>query len=279
VIPEDMELLAALARNRAGLRVETDKTYLVESRLNPLARREGFDSIEAMVAALRAKRDDRLIWAVVEALTLNETAFFRDRETFAHLRDDLLPALSRRASNGGRDRPIRVWSAACSTGQEVYSLAMIAAESRDIEPGAQFEFFGSDISERCLEKAQSGLYTQFEVQRGLPIRLLVKHFENQDEMWAISPRIRQSVRWRRINLMADLSPLGKFDAILLRNVLPGLDPGVRPRIIESLAARLEDDGVLLLGAGESLGDITGAVRPAADLPGLFNRDPSFRAAA
>jgi chemotaxis protein methyltransferase CheR len=270
-----MDLLAALARNRAGLRIESDKAYLVESRLNPLARREGFESIEVMVAALRAHREDRLIWAVVEALTLNETAFFRDREVFAHLRDTLLPALSQRI----RDRPIRIWSAACSTGQEVYSLAMTAADARDIEPGARFEFFGSDLSDRCLEKAQSGLYTQFEVQRGLPIRLLVKHFENQDEMWAISPRIRQAVRWRRINLMADLSPMGKFDAILLRNVLPGLDPGVHGRVIESLAERLEDDGVLLAGSGESLAGITGAVQPAAGPAGLFTRDPSFRAAA
>ena len=273
--PDDMELLAALARQRGGLRIESDKAYLVESRLNPLARREGFESIEAMVAALRAHRDDRLIWAVVEALTLNETAFFRDREVFAHLRDELLPALSRQQ----RDRPIRIWSAACSTGQEVYSLAMTAAESRDIEPGAQFEFFGSDLSDRCLEKAQSGLYTQFEVQRGLPIRLLVKHFENQDEMWAISPRIRQSVRWRRINLMADLSSMGKFDAILLRNVLPGLDPGVHGRVIESLTARLEDDGVLLLGGGETLPGAASALRPVANHPGLFKPDPSARAAA
>ncbi|MDB5420854.1 MAG: methyltransferase, CheR-type, partial [Brevundimonas sp.] len=264
---EDMDLLAALARNRAGLRIESDKAYLVESRLNPLARREGFDSIETMIAALRAHRDDRLIWAVVEALTLNETAFFRDREVFTHLRDQLLPALSRL----NLDRPIRIWSAACSTGQEVYSLAMTAAEARDIEPGAQFEFFGSDLSDRCLEKAQSGLYTQFEVQRGLPIRLLVKHFENADEMWAISPRIRQSVRWRRINLLADLSSMGKFDAILLRNVLPGLDPSVHSRVIESLADRLEDDGVLLAGSGESLSAVTGAVRAADGPSGLFTR--------
>ncbi len=273
--PEDMELLAALARKRAGLRIESEKAYLVESRLNPLARREGFESIEAMVEVLRAKRDERLIWAVVEALTLNETAFFRDRAVFAHLRDELLPALSRR-----HDRPIRIWSAACSTGQEVYSLAMAASEARDIEPGAQFEFFGSDLSERCLEKAQSGLYTQFEVQRGLPIRSLVKHFGNQDEMWAISPRIRQAVRWRRINLMADLSSMGKFDAILLRYVLPGLAPSVHGRVIESLAARLEDDGVLLLGASENLTELTGAVRPLAGGGlGLFRRDPSFRVAA
>ncbi len=273
--PDDMDLLVALARSRAGLRIESDKAYLVESRLNPLARREGFESIEAMIAALRTHREDRLIWAVVEALTLNETAFFRDREVFTHLRDELLPALSRLR----RDRPIRIWSAACSTGQEVYSLAMTAAEARDIEPGAQFEFFGSDLSDRCLEKAQSGLYTQFEVQRGLPIRLLVKHFENADEMWAISPRIRQAVRWRRINLLADLSSMGKFDAILLRNVLPGLDPSVHSRVIESLAERLEDDGVLLAGSGESLSSVTGAVREVDGRSGLFTRDPNFRAAA
>ena len=112
--PEDMDLLAALGRQRAGLRIESDRAYLVESRLNPLARREGFESIEAMIAALRTHRDDRLIWAVVEALTLNETAFYRDREVFAHLRDQLMPALSRQ----DRGRPIRIWSAACSTGQE-----------------------------------------------------------------------------------------------------------------------------------------------------------------
>lgn len=273
--PEDMDLLAALARQRAGLRIESDKAYLVESRLNPLARREGFDSIEAMIDAVRTQREDRLIWAVVEALTLNETAFFRDREVFDQLRDELLPTLSKLV----RKRPIRIWSAACSTGQEAYSLAMTAAEARDLKPGVRFEFFGSDLSDRCLEKAQSGLYTQFEVQRGLPIRLLVKHFENQDEMWAISPRIRQSVRWRRINLLADLSSMGKFDAILLRNVLPGLDPSVHGRVIESLAAQLEDDGVLLVGSGESLEGLTGAVRPITGRSGLFARDPSFSAAA
>ncbi|PHY13793.1 chemotaxis protein CheR [Caulobacter sp. B11] len=273
--PEDMDLLAALARARAGLRIESDKTYLVESRLGPLARREGFESIEIMLASLRKSREDRLIWAVVEALTLNETAFFRDRMVFDHLRDELMPALSHKR----RDQPVRIWSAACSTGQEVYSLAMTAAESRDIAPGARFEFFGSDLSERCLEKAQSGIYTQFEVQRGLPIRLLIKHFENKDEMWAISPRIRQAVRWRRINLMADLSGMGQFDIILLRYVLPGLDPGVQARILESLALRLSPDGVLILGADESPGSLTSAVRAVDGLPGVFTRDPAFRVAA
>lgn len=273
--PEDMDLLAALARARAGLKIASDKAYVVESRLAPLARREGYASIEALIEALRAHREERLIWAMVEALTVNDTAFFRDRHTFAFLRDTALPELTRRRKDGS----VRIWSAACSTGQEIYSLAIAAAEARDLEPGVRFEFFASDLSERCLEKAQSGLYTQFEVQRGLPIRLLIKHFQNQDETWAISPRIRQAVRWRRINLVSDLSALGVFDLVMLRNVLPGLDPAVRGPVIESLASRLTQDGLLVLGEGESLAGVTEALRPLAGRPGVFARDPAFKAAA
>lgn len=273
--PEDMDLLAALARQRAGLRIESDKAYLVESRLNPLARREGFESIEAMIAALRAHREERLIWAVVEALTLNETAFFRDREVFTHLRDELLPRLSRL----GRDRPIRIWSAACSTGQEVYSLAMTAAEARDIAPSARFEFFGSDLSDRCLEKAQSGLYTQFEVQRGLPIRQLVRHFEQAGEMWAISPRLRQMVRWRRVNLAADLATAGRFDVIFCRHVLSALIEPMRTRLLENLARALSPEGYLFLGLNENAANLDEAFQPVAGRPGLYARNPAFRVAA
>ena len=272
---EDMELLAALARARAGLKVDVDKTYLVESRLAPLARREGFDSIEAVVAALRAKREERLIWAVVEALTFNDTSFFRDRDVFAHLRDAVMPALSK----ARRDQPIRIWSAACSTGQEVYSLAMASGDSRDVEPGAKFEFFGSDLSERCLEKAQSGLYTQFEIQRGLPITQLVKHFANQDDTWEISPRIRQLVRWKRINLLSDLSSLGKFDVILLRHVLDGMEPTLHGRLIENLAARLADDGVLVLSPDDHLSGVAATLFQASDQAGVFVRGPVAREAA
>ena len=273
--PEDMELLAALGRARAGLKIDLDRTYLVETRLAPLARREGFDSIEAMIAALRAKREERLIWAVIEALTFNETSFFRDKELFAHLRDEVLPTLSR----SRRDQPIRIWSAACSTGQEVYSLAMAAAASETLDAGTRFEFFGSDLSERCLEKAQSGLYTQFEVQRGLPIRLLVQHFANQDDTWEISPRIRQSVRWKRINLLSDLSSLGRFDVILLRHVLSGLEPSLHGRIVESLAALLAPDGVLVLSPDDHLPNSAGDLVEATEQAGVFVRGQARAVAA
>lgn len=273
--PEDMDLLAALGRARAGVRVETEKPYLVESRLSPLARREGYDSIDAMITALRTHREERLIWAVVESLCRGETTFFRGRETFAALRDDVLPALSHRR----REAPIRIWSAACATGQEVYSLAIAAAEAKTLATGSRFEFFGSDLSERSLEKAQAGIYTQFEIQRGLPIRMLVKYFENQDDTWAISPRIRQMVRWKRINLLADLSSMGRFDVILLRDVLKGMDASLRGKVVLALVNLLPADGVLVLDPEDDVTEFEDMLSAAPGGTGIYLRDPSVRAAA
>lgn len=273
--PEVIQLVAALCKARAGLKIDPAKTYLMESRLAPLARREGYNSIEELVAGLKTRREEALIWSLVEAMTLNETAFFRDKPAFEQIRDDILPTLSRlRGPN-----PIRIWSAGCSTGQEAYSLAMIAEEGRGLEPGARLEIYGSDLSERCLEKAQSGVYTQFEVQRGLPIRLLIQHFEKIDENWRLSPRIRQRVRWRRLNLAADLSGVGRFDLILCRYVLGSLDAEIRRRVLEGLAAALPADGVLVLGEDETIDGAHNALKPVAGRPGVFTRDPSFKAAA
>lgn len=273
--PEDMDLLAALGRARAGVRVETEKPYLVESRLSPLARREGYDSIDALIAALRAKREDRLIWAVVEALCRSDTTFFRGREAFAQMRDEVFPALSHRR----REAPIRVWSAACATGQEVYSLAIAANEATELAAGTRFEFFGSDLSERSLEKAQAGIYTQFEVQRGLPIRMLIKYFENQDDTWTIAPRIRQTVRWKRINLLADLSAMGRFDVILLRGVLKNMDASLRAKVIQALVALLPADGVLALDPEDDVSEFDDVLTAAPGGAGVYLRDPSVRVAA
>jgi chemotaxis protein methyltransferase CheR len=273
--PADIELLVALCRSRAGLRVDPAKPYLIDSRLAPLARREGYGSIGDMIKAMRASREERLIWAVVEAMTLNETAFFRDREPFDQFAQDILPTLAR--LRGGA--PIRVWSAGCATGQEAYSLAMLVDEARGQLGAARIELFGSDLAEACLEKAQSGLYTQFEVQRGLPIKLLVQHFEKAEEMWALTPRIRQMVRWRRINLIADITKLGQFDVIFCRNVLSSFDEAVRKRVLENIAALLPGDGYLVLGVRESAADVTEAFKPVSGKPGLFARNPAFRVAA
>lgn len=239
--PMDRAFLSALCLARAGLRVDPEKAYLIESRLGPVARREGFASPEALIVALRARTDERLGWSVVEAMAMTETEFFRDRVVFDRLAADILPELARRRG----DQPVRIWSVACGTGQEIYSLAMMLADS----PGlcARAELFGSDLSERSLEKAQAGIYSQFEVQRGLPARSLVRHFEKRGEAFVLSPRIRQMVRWRRVNLMDDLSRFGQFDLLLCRNVLVGLSPEAGMRVRASLAGALAPGGRLVMG--------------------------------
>ena len=273
--PEDVEIIRMLVHARSGATVDRDKTYLIESKLGPVARREGFESIGELVQALRVKRDDKLMWAVTDAMTSNETCFFRDRAPFKQFREEMLPALAARRG----ETPIKVWSAGCSTGQEPYSLAMIVDDERSHLPGMRVEIFASDLSDRCLEKAQAGLYTQFEIQRGLPIRLLVRHFERADEMWALSPRIRQMVRWRKVNLLADFSALGGFDVIFCRNLVGTLEEPTRKALLERLAMALPEDGYLVLGADETVMGLTEALKPAAGRRGLYVRNPGFRVAA
>jgi len=263
---QDRAYVADLCLTRAGLKVDAEKTYLIESRLAPLARRECFSSTEAFIDALRHGADDRLVWAAVEAMALPESEFFRDHRVFAELADEVVPALAQRREG----QPVRIWSAACGTGQEIYSLAMLLADAKDIGP---VELFASDLSERSLEKAQAGRYSQFEVQRGLPARMLVRHFEKDGEWFALSPRLRQMVRWRRVNLMDDLSRLGQFDLILCRNVLNQMAPEAAARALEQIEGVLAPGGGLLLGRNDNAGkafvraapdmDLYAALRPAA----------------
>lgn len=272
---EDRELVAQLCAARAGVRVDPEKTYLIESRLAPVARREGFGSVGDMLAILRERREDKLAWSIVEAMAHAESAFFRDREPFALFRDEVLPTLAR--VRGAE--PVRIWSAACAAGQEVYSLAMIVEDERGRLPGLKVELFGTDIGERQLEKAQSGLFTQFEVQRGLPIRQLVRHFEQTDDMWRVSPRLRQMIRWRRVNLVADLSTAGRFDVIFCRYVLSTLVEPMKGRLLINLARALSPEGFLFLGEQESAAGLSDAFQPVAGRPGLYARNPSYRVAA
>ncbi len=272
---EDRELVAQLCAARAGLKVDPEKDYLIESRLGAVARREGFGAVADLLTALRSKREDRLAWAIVEAMAQAESSFFRDRTPFELFRNEVLPTLAK--VRGGE--PIRIWSAACGAGQEVYSLAMIVDDQRAETPGAKVELFGSDLSERHLEKAQSGLFTQFEVQRGLPIRQLVRHFDKTDETWVLSPRIRQMVRWRRINLVAELSTAGRFDVIFCRYVLSSLIEPMQARLLENLARALSPDGYLFLGVDESAEGLAEAFQAVPGREGLYARNPAFRVAA
>ena len=242
--PEDIGFLERLVQGRCGLSLRGDKSYFVESRLGGLARREGFESTAALVERLRAGGDERLAGAAAEALAVTDTAFFRDGETFEKLRTQVLPALS----GPGAEHTIQIWCAGCSTGQEPYSLAMLAEEH---SPPLRLEIVATDLSERVLEKAHSGLYTQFEVQRGLPIRLLLKYFEKVGEMWSISPRLRSAIRWRRLNLIEERRSVRKFDLIVCRNVMTYFEPNIRERVLAQLVSALSPDGYLVLGVGES----------------------------
>ena len=241
--PADLDFLQQLVQGRCGLSLRGDKGYFAESRLGGLARREGLASVEALLERLRREtHDERLAVATAEALAVTDTAFFRDGRTFDRLKHDVLPVL------GGGDDAIQVWSAGCSTGQEAYSLAMLAEE---ISPPLRLEIVATDLSERVLEKAHSGLYTQFEVQRGLPIRLLLKYFEKAGEMWAITPRLRAAIRWRRLNLVEERRSRRQFDLILCRNVLSYFEPELRDRVLAQFLPALSPGGYLVLGSGEA----------------------------
>lgn len=257
--PMDRAYLAALCLARAGLKIDPDKSYLIDSRLGPVARREGFTSPRTLVEAVREQTDDRLGWAVVEAMAMPETEFFRDRGVFDRLVADVLPALARARG----DEPVRIWSTACGSGQEIYSLAMTLADTPAL--ANRVELFGSDLSERSLEKAQAGLYSQFEVQRGLPARSLVRHFEKQGEAFVLSPRVRQMVRWRRVNLLDDLSRFGQFDLLLCRNVLGSLSPEAQALVRTSLSRALAPGGRLVLGLKDSGGAGLTCLAPEAGL--------------
>jgi chemotaxis protein methyltransferase CheR len=270
----DLDFLASLCRARAGLKVDISRPHLIENRLAPVARREGYPDIAELLGAIQAKRDEKLAWRVVEAMAQSESSFFRDGAPFALFQSEMLPSLARLRG----DRPVRIWSAACGSGQEAYSLAMLVDEIHGLIPGTQVELMGSDLSERSLEKAASGLCTQFEVQRGLSARRLVRYFEKHDEAWGLTPRIRQMVRWRRVNLIGDLTPLGRFDVIFCRNVVSGLDGPYAVRVLESLAAALAEDGYLVLGVSEPA-PIRGILQPLPGRAGVYARDPAFRAAA
>lgn len=268
---EDMRLLAAILRSRSGLVLPPDQAYLVETGLAAVAHAEQMAGVEALLDALRERPPETLLNAVTEALANSETVFFRDRPVFDLLREAVLPTLAAARPAGA----VRVWSAACATGQEPYSLAMLATGV----PGLKLDLCASDLSERCLEKARAGLYTQFEVQRGLPIAALLRWFEKTGDAWRIRPELRQQVRWRRFNLLADMSPLGRFDLILCRNALIYLAPEARTDVLRRLAGALAPDGVLVLGAAEGVCDAPDMFEAAPGGRGLFTLRRSAASAA
>jgi chemotaxis protein methyltransferase CheR len=266
VTPLDYDYLRKLLKERSGLVLSADKQYLVESRLLPLARRMGAPHLSELVAKLKAPGAEPLIVDVVEAMTTNESFFFRDKIPFDHFREHMLPSLLKARA---AQRRIRIWCAATSTGQEPYSLAMILKEMAAQVSGWRVEIIATDLSNEVLEKARAGLYSQFEVQRGLPIQLLMKHFSQAGETWQISPEIRAMVQFRPLNLLADFSHLGGFDVVFCRNVLIYFDQETKISVLERLARVTEPDGYLVLGAAETVVGLTELFKPLSDRRGLY----------
>jgi chemotaxis protein methyltransferase CheR len=282
VTPSDYEYLQKLLKDRSGLILSADKRYLVESRLIPLARRAGVAGITELVQKMKSGAEP-LIVSVVEAMTTNETFFFRDRVPFDHFSQTIMPALldARKAR-----RTLRIWCAACSTGQEPYSLAMILKEMGGTLAGWRTEIIATDLSQEVLEKSKAGIFSQFEVQRGLPIQMLVKYFTQVNELWQVSAEIRSMVQFRQLNLLQDFSHLGVFDVIFCRNVLIYFDLEAKIDVLNRLARIIEGDGFLTLGAAETVVGVTNSFAPFPDRRGLYRpgqvasmRSPSIAPAA
>lgn len=246
----EFALIAREVKQRSGAVLTRDMSGAAEIRLQPLSRREGFGSVGELIGAARIRPDGTLWNNITDCLAHAETRFFRDRAQFEKLRTEIIPAAIARR---GHER-VRVWSAACATGQEPYSLAMLVDDMRNEGMNAAVEILATDMSQRLIDKARSGLYTQFEIQRGLPIRKLIAHFEKAGDLWRISDRLRASVKYEQHNLMKHPGALGQFDIILLANVLTSFDAETAGAVLDRVADALAPGGVIMLGAGETLPD-------------------------
>ncbi|MBV8701619.1 MAG: protein-glutamate O-methyltransferase CheR [Bradyrhizobium sp.] len=273
--PPDYEYLRKLLKDHSGLDLSSDKQYLLESRLLPLARKSGLSSITDLVQKLKGG-STAITAQVVEAMTTNETFFFRDKVPFDHFRESIMPEMIKARANR---KSIRIWCAAGSTGQEPYSLAMCLKEMGAAFAGWRVEILATDLSQEVLEKSKAGIYSQFEVQRGLPIQMLVKYFKQVGEVWQINPELRAMIQHRQLNLLHEFSSLGAFDVIFCRNVLIYFDQDTKTNIFNRLAKAVEPDGFLVLGAAETVVGLTETFKPFADRRGLYRPSGSAGASA
>jgi chemotaxis protein methyltransferase CheR len=266
VTPGDFDFIRNLVRQRSGLVLSAEKQYLVESRLLPVVRKRGLGTLADLVRMLRLGGASPLETTVVEAMTTNESFFFRDKLPFEYFSNLIMPTLLKARA---RERRIRIWCTAAATGQEPYSLAMALLDMKAELAGWRVEILATDISNEALGKARAGLYTQFEVQRGLPIQRLVAHFAQLGGVWQIAPEIRSMVTYRYFNLLENFTSLGVFDVIFCRNVLIYFDQVTKTDVLNRLARVVTNDGYLLLGAAETVVGLTTAFRPMPEQRGIY----------
>lgn len=264
---EDFELLCGIVKSRSGLSLSPDKAYLLENRLMAVARKWGMNDIDGLAASVRGGPNEELLREITEAMTTNETLFFRDQTPFEQLEKVVLPRLleSRKES-----RRIRIWSAACSSGQEPYSIAMILKGMGSVLDNWRIDICATDISRTMLDKARAGLYTQFEVQRGLPIAMLMKHFRQAGDKWEIDPAIRSMVGYQEFNLLNSSAGLGQFDIVFCRNVLIYLDPPTKSQVLDNVWKQMPADGILYMGGAETVMGVTDKFQPVSDHRGMYS---------
>lgn len=257
MVPDDFECAARLMKERSGLVLTRDKAYLLENRLMPVVRQHNFKSFHELVAALRMG-DARLQSAAVDAMMAKDTAFFRDWKPFVHFAKIVLPNIMQARAE---KRQFRILCAGVSTGQEAYSIAMLIRDAAAQLTGWRPEIVGVDLSASAIAAAEAGHYTQFDVQRGLPIKALLRSFTRDDGGWRLNSDIRGRVKFQTWNLLDDMFPLGRFDVVLCRNVMVYLDLQAKIDLLQKLSRSLADDGVLYLGTQEPLMGVSAAFRP------------------
>lgn len=264
--PEGFAYLSKWLYDRTGLVLGPDKLYLVESRLSPIARKHNLAGLDAIIVELRSGRAGEFATEVSDAMMTNESFFYRDVKPFEQFRDLVLPALLQARASARR---IRIWSAASSTGQEPYTLAMLVKEAEAKLQGWKVEIVGTDISKEALDRAKAGLYTQFEVQRGLPIQMLMKYFKQQGDRWQISDALKQMVQFREFNLLQDPGALGQFDVVFCRNVLIYFDQPTKGAVLGRIAKLMPADGYLYLGGAETVLGISDRFAPVPGQRGIY----------
>lgn len=261
----DFELYKDILYERSGLVITPDKSYLLDSRLTPVAKKWNFMSIELMTLQLRALPDADLLRDVVEAMTVGETSFYRDSKPFIDFQKIILPYLTKNRAK----KSLRIWSAAASSGQEPYSIAMMLKENEALLKGWKIEIIATDLSEEALQTAKRGLYTQFDIQKGVPTMQLMKYFDQINEKWHIRKELRSMIQFEQFNLLDDMTHLGMFDVILCRNVIGNFDQKTQADVLDRMSSRLDKDGYLILGAEETALGVSDKFAALPDRPQLF----------
>lgn len=253
----DFNFLSSLIKEKSGIVLKEDKIYLLEARLLPLIKKMGLNGFDGLISKIKQTQDQKIIKSITDAMTTNETYFFRDNKPFEHLKNFVLPQVLADSKNG----KIRILSLGCSTGQEAYSICMMLEEEKKNMKGKKFEVVGLDFSDPALDKARSGVYTQFEVQRGLPISLLVKYFNKDGESWKAKDDLRAMTSFHQHNAMEDFSKFGIFDIVLCRNIMIYFDIDTKTKVLDNIAKILHDKSVLIVGSSETIYGLSDKYKP------------------